>query len=100
MRSDPEVWKVWQGMEGCKPPPEPLFHTFHTFHTCFGVARNDAVYIYARRVMRTVFILGMEGMEGMEQARFYWLAAFHTLVFRYGRYGTYSNILKREICHG
>lgn len=65
-------------MEGWNPRQYWGFHTFHTFHTYLP---RVCAYIRARAYAYVHPISGMEGMEGMEEARFYWLAAFHTLPY-------------------
>ena len=67
-----------RGMEGCNPRQMGEFHTFHTFHTsaltCAYVGRRP----HARTRARFQPLLGMEGMEGMEEAGRARLSGFHT----------------------
>jgi hypothetical protein len=68
-----------KGMEGGNPRQCLFFHTFHTFHTFFLPRARARMRTRARMRARAYPILGMEGMEGMEErcwARFF---GFHTL---------------------
>ena len=67
-----------RGMEGCNPRQMGEFHTFHTFHTsaltCAYVGRRP----HARTRARFQPLLGMEGMEGMEEGHSTRVFSFHT----------------------
>lgn len=70
-----------KGMEAGNDCGRREFHTFHTFHTCFSRVRIRA-HMHTRALARlhyvNISILGMEGMEGMEEGRRRRVFSFHT----------------------
>ena len=67
-----------RGMEGCNPRQMGEFHTFQTFHTSAPTCAYAGMHPHARTRARFQPLLGMEGMEGMEEAGRARLSGFHT----------------------